>query len=127
MDNNIMTTAGQSGNSASEDSVQPIAINSDDLERRIKMAGLVLPSEAFGYPPFQFGSLIYKSFFPAESLSLPEIAFVDWTDKVNKGMHLGDSRDMGGPYEAHTDDMVRVYVKECKKTGITPDYVTIAS
>jgi hypothetical protein len=97
------------------------------LEDRISDVGIINPSESFGNPPFEFGSIIYKPFFPTDDLELHQVNLVDKADRLNKSMHIGDSRDFGGPYEAHTDDMARLYVRECRKLGIKPDYMTIAT
>ncbi len=74
---------------------------------------------SFGY---ELGYLVAMDFFPADKFNDGQLAVIDWSDDVNKKFHIGKSRKQGGPYDAHTTDMNREYVRLSDKMSIPYDW-----
>ena len=70
----------------------------------------------------EFGYLVYMSFFPVSDFTLPEIALIDYSDRRSKEIHKGNYRDMGGVYDEHPIDMLKLYFEIAKSVGMPLDY-----
>ena len=90
---------------------QPELNQSAENNRRIK--------SSFGY---ELGYLVGMDFFPRYKFNDGQLAVIDWSDEINKRIHVGNSRKQGGPYDAHTNDMVREYLRLTSEYGIPQDW-----